>query len=457
MANTYLTRTFGSSPSTTLFTWSAWVKRTKLGTQQTMISGCSSHGANTGQLIYFTDDDKLAYYAQASGTVKCNLKTNAKFRDTNAWYHIVLKVDSSQSNVANRVVFYVNNVERSYTTTVAHVQNWDAYFMLTTPTDVGRNGMNTSDYFDGVMSHMHMTHGYNYTPSTFGETDSTTGEWKIKTSPTVNYNSNGFFILKDGNTGTDHSGNSETFSVAGGTLTKTEDNPSNVFCTWNPLSKHPSCGHTYAHGNTKITMTTSRGSTAGTLGIPNDNGKFYWEMKCTTMPQDERFELGIQPFSNVEANDSTNANNKGLGLSLFNSVLMYAGSILNNFYGNNTTRFDGFTGIIGCAVDMTSATKTIAFSKDGAWISGSGTTDASFSNALKVDITSSVDDYSHWMPMAGSGNGSGTGGVLNTNFGNGYFGTTAVSSAGTNASDNGIFEYDVPTGYTALSTKGLNL
>ena len=45
---------------------------------------------------------------------------------------------------------------------------------------------------------------------------------------------------------------------------------------------------------------------------------------------------------------------------------------------------------------------------------------------------------------------------LQLNFGNGYFGTTAVSSAGTNASGNGIFEYDVPTGYTAFSTKGLN-
>ena len=43
------------------------------------------------------------------------------------------------------------------------------------------------------------------------------------------------------------------------------------------------------------------------------------------------------------------------------------------------------------------------------------------------------------------------------NFGNGYFQTTAVSNAGTNASNNGIFEYDVPTGFTALSTKGLNL
>jgi hypothetical protein len=47
--------------------------------------------------------------------------------------------------------------------------------------------------------------------------------------------------------------------------------------------------------------------------------------------------------------------------------------------------------------------------------------------------------------------------VVNFNFGNGYFGTTAVSSAGTNASGIGIFEYDVPTGFTALSTKGLNL
>ena len=48
-------------------------------------------------------------------------------------------------------------------------------------------------------------------------------------------------------------------------------------------------------------------------------------------------------------------------------------------------------------------------------------------------------------------------GQFQINFGNGYFGTTAVSSAGTNASGIGIFEYDIPTGYTALSTKGLNL
>ena len=428
MANTYLTRTFGSSPSTSLFTWSAWVKRGKLGTQQTMISGCSSHGANTGQLIYFTNDDRLAYYAQASGTVKCNLKTNAQFRDTNAWYHIVLKVDSSQSNVANRVVFYVNNVERSYITTVEHTQNWDAYFMLTTPTDVGRNGMNTSDYFDGVMSHMHMTHGYNYTPSTFGSVDATTGEWKINTSPTVNYNSNGFFILKDENTGTDHSGNSETFSSGGGTLTKTEDCPSNVFATMNPLSKGSDI--TLTNGNTVVTNSqTSDQSIVGTIAC--GNGKYYWEAKCTSNTSNYS-NIGISLSSVYGGNHS----------QVDSGRIMWSsnGSLYKEGLGLSTISLGalGTNDIIGVALDTENG--TLKFYKGGVLIHTETNNSFLYSN-------------NEYIPASGLRDGGG----WNYNFGNGYFGTTAVSSAGTNASGIGIFEYDVPTGYTALSTKGLNL
>ena len=69
-----------------------------------------------------------------------------------------------------------------------------------------------------------------------------------------------------------------------------------------------------------------------------------------------------------------------------------------------------------------------------------------------VSITSGKQYYFACSTIASGGTK-----VFSANFGNGYFGTTAVSSAGTNASNNGIFEYDVPTGYTALSTKGLNL
>jgi hypothetical protein len=45
---------------------------------------------------------------------------------------------------------------------------------------------------------------------------------------------------------------------------------------------------------------------------------------------------------------------------------------------------------------------------------------------------------------------------MKANFGNGVFGTTAITSEGTNASNIGKFEYDVPSGFTAFSTKGIN-
>ena len=66
-----------------------------------------------------------------------------------------------------------------------------------------------------------------------------------------------------------------------------------------------------------------------------------------------------------------------------------------------------------------------------------------------VDNTSST-----WTPFHyGSSGGNSTQHSLN--FGNGYFETTAVASAGTN-SGIGTFEYDVPSGYKALCTKNIN-
>ena len=38
-----------------------------------------------------------------------------------------------------------------------------------------------------VIFHIHFCDGYQYQASDFGETDATTGEWKIKTAPSVSY------------------------------------------------------------------------------------------------------------------------------------------------------------------------------------------------------------------------------------------------------------------------------
>ena len=42
------------------------------------------------------------------------------------------------------------------------------------------------------------------------------------------------------------------------------------------------------------------------------------------------------------------------------------------------------------------------------------------------------------------------------NFGDGYFGTTAVASANADGNGFGLFEYAVPSGYYALCTKNIN-
>jgi hypothetical protein len=98
--------------------------------------------------------------------------------------------------------------------------------------------------------------------------------------------------------------------------------------------------------------------------------------------------------------------------------------------------------ICGMAYDGSGGTHTIQFYKNG----------------VAYDSAKNISNSSNLPLFFGDGtNGGSVVNEVNFNFGNGYFGTTAVSSAGTNASNNGIFEYDVPTGYTALSTKGLNL
>ena len=230
MANTYLTRTFGSNGNRKTFTISVWIKNTAIGAARSIFHGDTGSNTNgTHDDFYFTGSDTIAFGGWNSNYIY----TLPKYRDTNAWYHAVLSVDTTQSTEANRVKFYINNVEQSRTQGAGYpAQNFDTAFIKAGTFEIAGNSA-ASGYGNYVLSHYHFVDGTALTPSTFGSTDSTTGEWKINTSPTVSsYGTNGFFILKDGNSGTDQSGNSNNFTVGGGTLTKTEDNPSNVFCTW---------------------------------------------------------------------------------------------------------------------------------------------------------------------------------------------------------------------------------
>ena len=237
MASTYLTRTFGQAGNRRTFTISYWVKMGYVSTTADgWIMGSGADGSNSDDLYIHTGRLNFSGYY---GSTVYGVRTSAKYRDLSGWYHHVIRFDSTQSTASDRARLYVNGeLQTALDSDTYPSQNLETTYINTARQHtIGASvyGSSIGNFFNGSISHFHFCDGYSYGADSFGSTDSTTGEWKINTSPSVTYGTNGFFILKDGNSVTDQSPNTNNFTVGGGTLTKTEDNPSNVFATFNPL------------------------------------------------------------------------------------------------------------------------------------------------------------------------------------------------------------------------------
>jgi hypothetical protein len=453
MANTYLTRTPSSAGNRKTFTISAWIKRANISAITTIFS-TGANSTTNGFLAFFLDTDGFLQTYIYESTNK-QIKTNARYRDVNGYYHVILAVDTTQATASNRVKFYVNGEQITDLTLVNGgypSQNFTTEVNNTVEQRVGayRDSSGTlGSYWNGVISHYHNIDGTAYDPSAFGSTDATTGEWKINTNPNVTYGTNGFFILKDGNSVTDQSPNTNNFTVAGGTLTKTEDCPSNVFATLNAIQESPA-NNSLSNGNT---TSTNDGSASGhklrvaTLGA--SSGKYYAEFKLPNGGSNYAW-CGIISYDD------------------FNNPDTYMGSSQNSIsYGNGGTilRNDstlssqgqfptiGGSTVLQVALDLDN--NFVYFGIDGTYVnSGNPTSGASGTGGYSINF-SAGKTYTFGV------SGNNTGATWNCNFGNGFFSTTAVSSNSGNGysatGSLGIFQYQPPTGYTALCTKGLNL
>jgi hypothetical protein len=445
MANTYLTRTSTTPTSDKIGTYSFWFKIGALNIDKRLAMSFVD-GNNYGYLRIHSDNT-LQFYAVGGGSVVSSLITNQLFRDTSAWYHVVLAVDTTQATASNRVKIYVNGTQvTSFSTeTYFGLNVVNAMFSASGASQCVIGGAeNGTVSWNGSMSHVHFIDGTAYDATAFGEYDAN-GVWTINTSPSVTYGTNGFFILKNGNSVTDQSPNTNNFTVGGGTLTNTEDSPSNVFATFNPLASKVlgTVGYTLENGNTVLNPSSGTNQwTTSTICTPS-TGKFYWEMKSTSSAGGDWPDIGLMFTDSISTHMADSANPQ--------HNFSYAAAIEANgtrwAFGTQTLNwFGGFNNndIITFAVDVGAG--KLWWGVNGSWLNSgdpANGTNAGATFTAGTSITAWTEQYNV--------------GDVQANFGNGYFGTTAVASAGTNASGIGIFEYDVPTGYTALSTKGLNL
>tara|TARA_R100001509_G_scaffold151242_1_gene110608 strand:+ start:378 stop:1691 length:1314 start_codon:yes stop_codon:yes gene_type:complete len=432
MASAYLTRTKTTPTNAKIFTASVWVKKTGNDTSNGHYI-IDSQGGTSGaeSTIAFEASQKLRFGEYSGGNI-FNTVCDALFRDVHGWYHIVVAGDSTQGTASNRVKIWVNGELQSVSNSYPSQDHEFRLCKGSSVHDIGRWQSGTSRYFDGQMAHFHFVDGTAYTPTTFGETDSTTGIWKPKTSPSgVSYGNNGFWLKFDNsaNMGLDSAG-SNNFTT-NGTVIQTKDTPTNVFAAGNSLIKG-------TNGSSNINNTSTSGQNSweslfGTLGVTA--GKYYAEFKTGATGT----QAGVIDIEQAQTYDIYGGSqSRGWGYDS-------DGIIYNN--GSNTGgTYASFTAgdVIGIALDMDN--HKVYFHKNGTYQNSGNPT----SGATGTGAKSITSGYTYTF-FFGAYNGN-----MSANFGNGYFGTAAVASAQNPDDGIGIFEYDVPAGYRALCTTSLN-
>jgi hypothetical protein len=450
---TKIGRTGTSSTNATKFTWSAWVKRTNVGSSG-MVFYNYLDGNNRAYLQFYNDN--LYYYDKDGGDVQAELTTAAKYRDSNAFYHICLIGDSTDGTQGDRIQLYVNGVRQTMTGTYPDASD-SLGMKVHTGTNyhvLGTNSDSTSNPFSGIMSHVHYVDGIDYPATTFGSFDNVTGEWNINTSPSIttsNYGNNGYFVLKDGNSVTDQSGNSHNFTVTAGTLTKSEDNPSNIFATINTALGSDVIGSTveFSAGNTLASDPNGQASGINpnfisTLGMPS-KGKWYCEVQPASFSTSSGHSIGI--YRTKGSTDDTGEGDLELNSSKIRYI--YADtSIYIIKYGTNDQT--GLTSIssgetVGMALDLDNG--TLQYYVDG----------SARANQI-TGVNSANDGFDYFFHAGLESSSSGRYGIYKFNFGNGAFGSTQLTGTTYNDSQGrGIFKYQPPTNFLALCTKNLNV
>ena len=352
----YLHRTPSSAGNRRTWTWSGWVKRGNLGSKY--FFGAVNTGTDS---IGFTSTGIISVGFNNANDGK--LQTNRVFRDVAAWYHIVVGVDTTESTAGNRIRLYVNGVEEtSFSADVAPSLNYDTGVNNTVSNTVGSLSA-PSGYFDGYLAEVHLVDGSQLTAASFGETDSTTGQWVPK-AYSGSYGTNGFYLkFQDSSAlGDDTSGNGNDFTSSGlAAADQVNDTPTKNWCVWNNIDTSFNDNVT-SDGNLKIT-TASPGYTRfqlGTFGVTS--GK--WEWKWT--PTDSLSDGGIG-VDDGTSQAATGASSGGISDQSANGVIYRSGGTklvggTASSYGATFAADD----VIRVQLDLDSGTKTIEFFKNDA-------------------------------------------------------------------------------------------
>ena len=444
----YLSKTFsGSNAYGRVFTLSFWIKRSAISLDQYIFHARSADSQGNFARINFNADDTF----QFRGYNKTYIKTNRKFRDPNAWYHIVLAVNTNDSTAGNRIKFYVNGILEPDLQTDT---NPDASEFLIFGSDrphfigVANISGNKTEHFDGYYSEFNFIDGTQKDVTDFGEFNDN-GVW-IPKKYTGAYSTSGFYLqFKETGTGTDASGigadtsgNDNHFAVTNLAATDvTTDTPTNNFATLNPL-QITNTNQFLTEGNTQHATTSGSNWLVNNANIAVNKGKWYAEAKLIDATYTA---LGFMELeSTADSIASMNTNNTSLGN-------IAGGWAIGDHYSNivsknlsNLVTIQSNSNLANndiCMFAMDLDNQKLYWGRNGSWFTSSDP--AAGTNPIFTNIT----DGKYYVFSSGVEKAT-----VAWNFGNPAY---ANSSSASDANGYGDFEYAPPSGFYSLCTKNL--
>jgi len=460
-AGDFFTRTPGSASNRKTWTWSCWFKKSLLGNlgNDGVLFGADANdgGSNYFHIRLNQSNTPLDGFSVLGG---CQINYSPLYRDTSAYYHFVVAVDTTQGVDANRVKFYLNGTQVTTTTYAAYPSlNFDSQVNNTTEHQIGELRYNGSTILNGYMAEMVLIDGLALGPDSFGETKN--GVWIPKDPSGLTFGTNGTYLnfADSGDLGNDVSGNNNDWANTGiAAHDQMLDSPtfgsegSANFPTFNPLTWNDTAELPPSEGNCMVkgadAIAKSGNPEQGqlcTMGV--SSGKWYWEVKLSgggATTSGRGWSIGIASVSDTNSPSLQSSggpragnNTNGYAYTGYSATGIYHNAS-NTSYGSAPENND----VIGMLLDLSS--------------SGSGILTIYKNNSsMGVAVNGSIAAGT-WTAYVGLQGGLPSGYNATINFGqDSTFG--GLETAGGNADANGYgdFLYAVPSGYLAMCAGNL--
>ena len=441
--NPYLNATLSGSGGT-IWTFSCWVKLADLGTNRYLLQGITNTSNYT--YVYISNADQVYVYSTTGAYVRLRMHTTALLRDTNSWYHIVVKFNGTSGSTELKI--YINGVNQALTTVnsfTAHqslIANSNAHYI--------GNSYNYVRDMAGYMAEVNLIDGTALDADSFGET--VNGIWVPKDTSDLTFGDNGFRLQfkqtgTDGDAngiGADTSGSTNHFAVGDtdglGATDVMLDSPTNNFAVGNSLSSYSN--NTFSEGNLKVTGNGVNYYNYLSSMSMETGGKYYFEV-YSNKRNSSYWAVGIckpESFSHTMS-----VYNTAGSMALQQGKQVY---YLNSEVDSATNRYNSTAYVFSFAIDLDN--NLFHFRADGGTWENSGDPAAGSGGYAIASAMQGVTLIPWFGPNGANYQ------VLN--FGQDSSFANNKTSGSANAADgNGIgdFYYAPPSGFLALASSSL--